>query len=291
VKTPRDYLVKFVKELGIQSIFSHEKNLNRVAIWAERGKIGIVDEKGFGSVVERYRGVKLVRGKGEEKADVKFVRGGSRVDLKIDLEMPKIVIDFGLWKYHSDLEKQLLLKQVEQTIGVIRDYLWDRNLVFVRVPVEIQTLTEKTNFFGDVLRGKWEGKAVLLDPNAEEEIKRFKENEIYIIGGIVERDRRMRTAELGYDLPRKRIALDENVIGVPDRINLLVKIICENLVGKSLREAVIDNMPRRERKMRLQMEMRKASRWKDAICIGRSFGVGVKDAIREWKKSFKPGRG
>ena len=245
--TPRDYLLDFALREGISSIYSKVKNLNRVAIWAERGKIGMVREKGYGRVVENYKGLRLLRGKGDEEADVKFVKGGEKVELGIELEYPKFVIDFGLWSYHSRLERRFLLKQVEQSIAVIRDFLWDRNLVFARAPAEVRELAGRTNFFGEVVEGKWKGEAIVLDPNAEEELKRFEEGKVYIIGGIVERDRRMRTTELGYDLPRASIRYKGKASLVPDRINLILKIACENLLGKELEKAIEENMGRRER--------------------------------------------
>jgi len=247
VRTPRDYLVKFARKHGLTAIYSNEKNLNRTAIWAERGKIGVIHERCFGRLVEEYRGLKLVRGKGKEEADAKFGVGGKRVELGVKLEFPKFVIDFGLWRYHTQLERKLLLRQVELSIGVIRDYLWDRNLVFARAPAEIFSLAERTKFFGDIIPGMWEGKAVLLDPNAEEELKRFRENEVYIIGGIVERDRRMRTAELGYDLPRRSIKYRGKSSLVPDRINIILEIACRSLLGENMEKVIEEKMGRRER--------------------------------------------
>ena len=247
METPRDQLVRFLRQAGIGSVFSREKNLNRVAIALARGKIGLLDERGFGRVVEEHGGVRLLRGRGEETADVKLVKGGRRVEFEIKLDQPKIIIDFGLWKYHSSLERKLLLKQVQQAVGVVRDTLWDGNLVFARAPPEVLKLAEAMSFSGEVISGMWEGEAVVLDPSADEEIKRFEENKSYIIGGIVERDRRMRTSELGYDLPRASLRLRGKASLVPDRINLIVRIMCENLAGKPLEKAIEENRGRREK--------------------------------------------
>jgi Trm5-related predicted tRNA methylase len=200
MRAPRDFLADFLLAKGYDSIRSSEHSLNRLAIKLHRGRLGIIKGEFRGHVVEELAGVKLLSGAGDTVTGLRADKRGKRIDLKIDLEFPKIVIDYGLWDYHTDLEKRLLLRQSDLALQVVRDHLWDRNLVPASCPLPVAEFFADHDFFGDVLTGKFPGEAVLLDPNAPDEIKQFSK--------------------------------------VPDRLNLLVEIICRNLAGVPLRKAI-----------------------------------------------------
>ena len=237
MKTPKDFLAE--KFQG--TIRADEFSLNKLAIKLQRGRL-LVKEGAFkGAEVDSHRGLRLIRGSGGETANLFASRRGERADLGIKLEMPKIVIDYGLWTYHDEKEKWRLKKQTKLALETVREYLWDRNLVLASCPGEIVESLGPNDFFGDVLPDKFQGDAILLDPNAGEEINRFEEGGTYIIGGIVDRSNRIRTAELGYDLPRRSIRLDGDAAAIPDRINALVRIICENVLGTPLSKVILQS--------------------------------------------------
>lgn len=234
MKTPKDFLAERFQ--GV--IRADEFNLNKLAIKLQRGRLLIKEGRFKGATVEEHGGLKLIRGPGGETANLFASKRGERVDLGIELEMPKIVIDYGLWSYHDVKEKWRVKKQTSLSLETIREYFWDRNLVLASCPGEIIEFLNPNDFFGDVLPDKFQGDAILLDPNAEKEITQFEEDGTYIIGGIVDRSNRIRTAELGYDLPRRSIKLDGDAAAVPDRINALVRIICKNVLGTPLEESI-----------------------------------------------------
>ena len=237
VKTPRDFLVDCLLARGCRAIRSSERNLNRLAIKLQRGELGLEEGEFHGHVVEEHRAVRLLAGAGGEVAKLRAGRGGEHVDLGIELEFPKIVIDYGLWDYHTREERKLLLKQSSLALQVVRDHLWDRNLVLASCPDRVAEHFRSLGFFGDILPDRYEGKAVLLDPHATEELRSFGEG-VYILGGIVDKSNRMRTQELGYELPRVSLKLHGRSSGVPDRLNLLVGIICRNVLGEPLDLAI-----------------------------------------------------
>ena len=237
MKTPRDFLAERLQG----TIRADELNLNKLAIKLQRGRLLIKEGKFKGAAVEEYNGLKLIKGPGRDTANLFASKRGERVDLGIKLEMPKIVIDYGLWSYHDAKEKWRLRKQTKLALETVREYLWDRNLVLASCPDEIVESLEPNDFFGDVLPNKFKGDAILLDPNAKEEITQFEEGGTYIIGGIVDRSNQIRTQELGYDLPRRSIRLGGDAAAVPDRINTLVRIICKNVLGTPLDKSILQS--------------------------------------------------
>lgn len=233
MKTPKDFLAERFQG----AIRADEPCLNKLAIKLERGRLLVKEGDFRGGVVDEHRGLKLLRGAGDEVARYFASKRGEKIDLGIEVGGPRIVIDYSLWGYHDEKERWRLKKQTHLALETVRDYLWDRNLVLASCPREVSDFLKPNDFFGDVLEGKYEGDAVLLDPNAEEEITGFGEG-TYVLGGIVDRSNRIRTNELGYDLPRRSIRFGGSQAHVPDRINLLVKIICLSSLGVPLRQAI-----------------------------------------------------
>ncbi|MBR9689599.1 MAG: hypothetical protein GOV01_01725 [Candidatus Altiarchaeota archaeon] len=238
MKTPRDFLVDYLKNQEIQSIRSSERNLNRLAVALNRGWLGLSKGDYKGSISESYRGIDLLKGPGGETTHTIAKKQGEPIDLPIELEMPKIIIDYGLWSYHSEFEKFSLLKQTVLSLETIRCMLWDRNLIIASSPPEVSEFVASKKFFGTVLKNKYEGTAVLLDPSAEDAIKKFEPDCAYIIGGIVDKSNRMRTRELGYSVPRVSLKLKNKSSNVSDRINHIVEAICRNLTGETLSDSI-----------------------------------------------------
>lgn len=238
MRVPRDFLADYLRARGHEAIRSDERSLNRLASKLQQGRLALVKGEFHGHTVEEHTGVKMVSGAGEVVAGLRAGKKGKHVDLKIQLEFPKIVIDYGLWGYHTDLEKKLLLKQSHLALQVVRDNLWDRNMVLSSCPHEVAEFFANQHFFGDILPGKFPGEAVLLDPNAPRELENFEERGIYIVGGMVDKSNRMRTQELGYDISRRSLRLRGRASEVPDRLNLIIQIICRNLAGVPLKEAI-----------------------------------------------------
>ncbi len=172
------------------------------------------------------------------------------------VEMPHFVIDMGLWPYHSPQEKKLLMRQIKLSIFEVRAFGSDKNLSLVSVPEDLAKKVSKWGFSGGISSEKAEGvNLVLLDPHADDVLKNVDLNKRYIIGGIVDKSRRIKTRSLWYDVPRKKLEFCGSTVGVPDRINLLIRILCENAKGIPIRKSIINNMPRREKSERVKMEM------------------------------------
>ena len=238
MKIPKDFLVDFLKSKNITTIKSRERNLNKLAIKLQRGNLKLQKGEFKGEIIEEYEGLKLIGKGGDELSGWYAGKKGEQIDLGIKLEYPKLVIDYGLWDYHSEHEKWLLKKQTLLTLQIIREHLWDRNLVLASCPKEISEFVKQWDFFGDILINKFIGDAVVLDPHGEVVLKKFEQNKVYILGGIVDKSNRMRTKELGYNLKGVRLELMGKSSNVPDRLNIITKVMCLSLNGESLETAI-----------------------------------------------------
>ena len=236
MKTPKDYFTEHMVGLGYTSIKSNERNLNQLAIKLHQGRLGLKRGEFTGNLAEKINGFSHLLGPGEISTDLFGDKRGEKLQFNIPNFGPKIILDYSLWSYHTEEERGLLTKQTNYSLVALRDYLWDKNLVLASTPPEMQKWAKDTKFFGEVLTDKFEGDAIVLDPNAEDVIKKFDEKTNYLIGGIVDKSNRMRTTSMGYDLPRASLRLEGKSSNVSNRINHIVKAICRNLTGEALRE-------------------------------------------------------
>lgn len=152
--------------------------------------------------------------------------------------MAELVIDYGLWDYHTPVERRLLLKQSRLAWHQLRRCPAPVELTLASCPAPVAGEMRSRGFEGEILEGRYPGEAVLLDPRARDTLQGFSPQGTYILGGMVDKSNRMRTQSLGYSCPRAALRLDGRASAVPDRLNLLAKIFCLNLQGTSLPEAI-----------------------------------------------------
>lgn len=199
---------------------------------------------------------------------------------------PYIAIDCRFYELLSEKEKKSLKKQIEQTLGVIRKFLWDEKLVVTGKNFEIGKYYEKLE---DFLIEKGIKKIVLLDPYADE-IFMGEEAECYVVGGIVDKgEERVLTPLIGkalrdsnFEVLSRKIVLRGDKIGVPDRINqiveILLRVICNS---ESVEEAIKNVQPRLVARWRLRKELPKVS---FRILVGNEVFRAVKKS--EFKKFY-----
>jgi Trm5-related predicted tRNA methylase len=148
-----------------------------------------------------------------------------------------LVIDYGLWDYHTPVEKRLLMRQSLLAWHELRRCLGDA-LVLASCPAPVRERFGSEGFTGQILAGRYRGDAVLLDPRADETLAGFDKDITYIIGGMVDRSNRMRTSSLGYDCPRAALRLDGRSSNVSDRLNHIARAFCLNIKGTPLEKAL-----------------------------------------------------
>ena len=277
LKTLAEELAEALKGKGIESILVDklEPSLQRIAVKMLVKGYGIITEPGLGRVVAEEEGIKILKPNGEERADVKVVKG-AEIPF-VPPELPQFVLDFSLWDEMTEEEKRKTLFQVEMTVATIRNWLWEGNIRLANVP---QGLSFPYRFATKAVSGK----CVVLDPKGDEiNSEELRSYDVFIIGAIVDKGRRLKDAtqrlakKAGYDCPRVRIALWGSTVGVPDEINKIVEIVLKVKRGEDLEKAVIEEMSKSDIIARAKWELSRGNveHAKELIEIAKFRGIKV----------------
>ncbi|USS41671.1 tRNA (guanine-N2)-dimethyltransferase [Thermococcus aggregans] len=225
-------------------------------------------------------------------------------DLKEKLSQyrfPYFIIDLMHWEKHTEKEKRKVALQASQSYGVIRDYLWGDRLAVTWVNEEFKKLSnfplEKVTAYEgstwEFLKKEGIEEVVLLDPWAGEDLNEedFSAG-AFIIGGIVDTGgtKKKTTPKIGEELEkrgikvlRRKISLRGDIIGVPDRINLILEIVLKMILeGKPMDDAVLEVQSPLHAKWRLRKELPKHK--KRFLINGKKFLVVEKELFDEYSK-------
>jgi len=248
---------------------------NRLAYGLYRGKYGIIPAGEFdeeilpGKVIDRLGDVSLLAFRGEEEADAVVVKRKGTVDFSdLDFDYPDFAVDLSLFEKLREKERKSLAVQLEITYGTVKDYFTPEN--FYLLSAGEKSLTFLRNIFNpfpfQLLSGV-EGyeRVIVLDPNAEREFthEEVTPDTLIVVGGIVDSSERMRgsTAKILPHFLHRKITYRGVVSVVPDRINEIVKIVCDYLTSESsLYEAVRGSLTRDSKLRFLRELLQKESR-------------------------------
>ncbi len=220
-------------------------------------------------------------------------RGINRKEIEDKLKsFPYIVIDCSLKHLHSEKELKSLVKQLEKTLSVVRRYMWDERLVIASI--ETRTSAMHCKSVEEFLEKKRPKRVILLDPNSDEEFKGDKAD-CYIVGGIVDKAGNKagatamiyeRLIDKGFKVERRKILLRGDVIGVPDRINLITEVLLKVILdGEEIEKAIYDVQNRKIARWRLRKEI--AKNCLRIVINGRKFRVIKKSFFKEVSKWLK----
>ncbi|MFN3383689.1 MAG: tRNA (guanine-N1)-methyltransferase [Archaeoglobaceae archaeon] len=179
-------------------------------------------------------------------------------------DFPYIAVDCRFYDLHSEKEKSKLKLQVTQTLGVIRNFMWDEKLVLSGKDLGVGVYCESLEEF---LKNKGIEEVVLLDPKGDKLFDN-KKAKCYVIGGIVDKgENKDLTSEIGKELEkagikcdRRRIELKGDIIGVPDRINHIAEIVLKVVIdGLEVERAIREVQPVVVARWRLRKEVPKRS--------------------------------
>lgn len=182
------------------------------------------------------------------------------------------LIDLSFFSYHTEKGKKSLLIQIRESLNEIREFLFDTNLILINFPEEFKNFLGK-NMCKFYKRDEFDFSnfnAIVLDPYGEEVLgeKDLEKYNLFLIGGIVDVGQRWyyATKYLFEDLniKRKRIELKGSIRGVPDRINLIIRILLESYYNKiPLEKAILKNQTKKEIFERLSLELKKKSSFEE----------------------------
>ncbi len=219
-------------------------------------------------------------------------------------DSPYFIIDLMHWEKHSQKEKIKVALQSAQSYGVIRDYLWGDRLALTWVNEEFKALanfpldkiTAYEGSTAEFLKEESIGEVVLLDPRAEKELGPDDLNAgAFVIGGIIDTSGKKRgiTARIGDALEdagikvrRRKITLRGDIIGVPDRINMILDIMLRILVEeKPAEKAILEVQAPLQARWRLRKELpKRAIRYK---VNGKTYRVIEKELFDEYSRWLK----
>lgn len=160
------------------------------------------------------------------------------------------LIDCSLYHLHSEAGKKSLKVQISQSLSLIRKYIKRDNLIIIGKNFDISFLGKSNVILYDNINKIDFSKfnPVILDPYAEKELKddELRRFNLYILGGIVDvgQNWKYATSYLFRDLKleKRKIVLRGSIIGVPDRINLIIKIILDSIFNNlTIEESIIKN--------------------------------------------------
>lgn len=288
----RGAFVNFLKSRGIYCISTNSKKvfseepISYIARNFASGKFSIYE--GQGRFAFNLEGEKI------QKCNYiawKEKRGINRDEMKDLLDkFPYIAVDCSLKSIHNEKELKSLIKQVEWTLRVVREFMWEER--YVVAGMETKTSALHYPSIEDFIFDKKPEKIILLDPNADE-IFQGDRADCYIIGGIVDKAGNKRgTTELiyrrlkekGIAIERRKIILRGDVIGVPDRINHIAEIVLRSIIdGENVEEAIKKVQSRTIARWRLRKEIVKNS--KRISRDGKTFRIIEKSfysKIKEW---------
>ncbi len=219
-------------------------------------------------------------------------------------DSPYFIIDLMHWEKHSQKEKIKVALQSAQSYGVICDYLWGDRLALTWVNEEFKALanfpldkiTAYEGSTAEFLKEESIGEVVLLDPRAEKELGPDDLNAgAFVIGGIIDTSGKKRgiTARIGDALEdagikvrRRKITLRGDIIGVPDRINMILDIMLRILVEeKPAEKAILEVQAPLQARWRLRKELpKRAIRYK---VNGKTYRVIEKELFDEYSRWLK----
>jgi len=242
------YLSKKLLENTAQRIIV-QNFLNKIKIYKDDGEI----------IYKNYITVKLNK---EAKEEILLEKEKYLSLLKNE---KKFLVDLSLYKLHSKAGKKSLEIQVAHALKEIREFLYDRNLILIGDldfsflgKNEVKIYKKREDFPFEKF------KPVILDPYAEDTLteKDLKKYDLFLIGGIVDVGQKWigATSYLFRDLDfdKKKIVLGDSITGVPDRINILIKILLECIyLSIPLEIAIVKNQTKKDILERLNYEIRK----------------------------------
>jgi tRNA (adenine9-N1/guanine9-N1)-methyltransferase len=182
------------------------------------------------------------------------------------------LIDLSFFSYHTEKGKKSLLIQVRESLNEIREFLFDTNLILINFPKEFKNFLGRNmcKFYKKEEFDFSKFDAVILDPYGEEVLseKDLEKYNLFLIGGIVDVGQKWYYATKylfeDLDLKRKRIELKGSIRGVPDRINLIIRILLDSFYNKiPLEKAILKNQTRKEIFERLSLELKKKSSFEE----------------------------
>ncbi|MEO2083738.1 MAG: tRNA (guanine-N1)-methyltransferase [Desulfurobacteriaceae bacterium] len=269
-KKAKDIVSERLKEEGIRrpKLFLKPGRgdfINRLAYHLVKGTFGILRKEEIaegirpGRVIDNSSGVEWLAFSGNVEADAAVVKGEGSIDLSsVKFSFPYFAVDFSLFEKLMPSEQKSLLVQVEIAHSTVKDYFTPENFMLTSV----SDRTERTirEFFKGRINVKlyknfpFSNNVIVLDPSAEKEFthEEVTPETVIVVGGIVDNSVRLKgsTREILPHFKHRKITYKGVVDAVPDRVNEIVKIVCDYLTSEEKLHSVVRRHMTRDSKLR-----------------------------------------
>ena len=303
IERPRDALLKLMKDKGLHrltsSMWLHRKRLERLGFQYVAVEM-LVREAFINAGIREDLRVVFSEEFGGEQFEILLGKGGSRADsilsdrripgaptfiswrelseLLPDPPFPLFIVDMSLRYIHTDEELERLRLQILVSLGVIREYLWDRHFAVTSADKESQEWLR--TYMGsnkavvtdtrpnELLWSLGADSVIILRPDAPQTLdgEDVMKANAFLIGGVVDLIPRKGVSRVldnlvPWGIPR-RLSLRGSIIGVPERINRIIEILLKAryIYDGDVEKAIISAMTKRDIQKRLFVEIMRAAR-------------------------------
>ncbi len=220
-------------------------------IWAGYG-LKVPEREVFGKVIDTCSGITLLKKGKELKADYILKKDGTEFtekDLGEFPQGPEIIIDLRFFDKMLEKEKISCVNQIVYSYSLVSKQYFLSKFKVVNYNDEFLHMYESTKSPKKILVKEFNEECVVLDPYAEEELKKI-ENKNYLILGLVDRGNREKgiSKKLAEEQGWERVRIGEgakHILTIDQVVNYLILLIH----GVDCKEALMKVLPKRKTKV------------------------------------------
>ncbi len=249
---PKEFFAQKLKEkLGECRIISNNcTNINQLGnrIWLGYG-LKVPEKEIFGKVIDECSGITLLK-KGNETIADYILRKDGKEFMEKDLgkfpEGPEIIIDMRFFNRMFEKEKISCVNQILYSYSIVSKSYFLSKFKVVNFDDEFLQMYKHTKAPEKILVKEFNEECVVLDPYAEEELKKI-ENRRYLILGLVDRGNREKgiSKKLAEEHGWERVKIGEgakHILTIDQVVHYLVLLIH----GVDYKEALMKVLPKRK---------------------------------------------
>lgn len=252
---PKEFFAKrLIEKLGECNIITNNcENITQLGnrIWLGYG-IKAVEKELYGKIIDTCLGISLLKKGKETKADYILRKKGdvfTEKDLSKFPKGPEIIIDMRFFDKMLEKEKISCVNQILYSYSIVSKKYFLEKFKVVNFNQEFLNMYKYTKAPEKILINNFEEECVVLDPYAEDELKKI-ENKKYLILGLVDRGNREKgiSKKLAEEYGWERVRIGEgakHILTIDQVVHYIILLIHEIDYKKALMRV----LPKRKTKV------------------------------------------